>query len=185
MSDNKFAPMMQEITSMLASVDEAEISRLRKEIADAKRVFVAGCGRSGCMVRAFANRLMHFGKPVFVVGETTTPAAAAGDLLLIGSGSGETESLVIHAKKAGVLGMRIALITIRPQSIIGSLAQAIVCIPASTPKDPNYAGSKSIQPGGTLFEQCLLLVLDRIIVDMMTEKGVSYDTMFKLHANLE
>ncbi len=46
--------------------------------------------RSGLMMRVFAMRLMHMGFESHVVGETLTPAVEKGDLLVIGSGSGET-----------------------------------------------------------------------------------------------
>ena len=57
-------------------------------------------------------RLMHMGKQVYVVGEIVTPSIQQGDLLLIVSGSGETESLVAMAKKAKRLGATIATVTI-------------------------------------------------------------------------
>ena len=64
------------------------------------RIFVAGAGRSGLCMRAFGMRLMHLGKTVYVVGETTTPSIAATDLLILGSGSGRTASLLAMAEQA-------------------------------------------------------------------------------------
>jgi D-arabinose 5-phosphate isomerase GutQ len=40
----------------------------------AKRIFVAGAGRSSFAARAFSNRLMHLGFSVWFVGEPTTPS---------------------------------------------------------------------------------------------------------------
>ena len=45
-------------------------------------------------------RLMHMGISSYVVGETCTPNIKEGGLLVICSGSGETKSLVNHAKKS-------------------------------------------------------------------------------------
>jgi 6-phospho-3-hexuloisomerase len=52
------------------------------------------------MMRAFAMRLMHIGFQVHVAGDVTTPAIRGGNLLIIGSGSGETSGLVSMAAKA-------------------------------------------------------------------------------------
>lgn len=62
-------------------------------ILKADRIFVAGAGRSGFVARAFANRLMHMGLTVFFVGEPTTPAIKAGDLLVIGPEAERQEAL--------------------------------------------------------------------------------------------
>ena len=63
-------------------------------------MFCAGAGRSGFQVKGFAMRLMHMGISSYVVGETCTPNIKEGGLLVICSGSGETKSLVNHAKKS-------------------------------------------------------------------------------------
>ena len=51
------------------------------------------------MIRGLAMRLMHMGYTSFVVGETITPAIQPGDLLVIASGSGSTETLTVIAEK--------------------------------------------------------------------------------------
>ncbi len=70
----------------------------------AQRVFVAGEGRSGFMAKAFAMRLMHLGLPVHVVGETTTPSVADGDVVVGVSGSGTTAGTVRVAEQAVKVG---------------------------------------------------------------------------------
>ena len=166
-------------------MDDAQAESLADHILQANSIFVAGAGRSGLGIKAFAMRLMHIGYQVHVVGEITTPNIKEGDLLLIGSGSGETQSLVSMAKKAKSLGAKVALVTIFPQSTIGSCADCIVKIDAPTPKSALANESKSIQPMGSLFEQCLLLLLDIIILKLMDRSGKDSDTMFTRHANLE
>jgi 6-phospho-3-hexuloisomerase len=52
------------------------------------------------MVKAFAMCLMQMGIDAYVVGETVTPNLEKEDLLIIGSGSGETKSLVPVADPA-------------------------------------------------------------------------------------
>ena len=80
----------KEVADNLSRVDPEATEALLEAIREAKRVFFAGRGRSLLMLRGLAMRLMHLGLCVYVTGETVTPAAGPGDLLLIGSGSGET-----------------------------------------------------------------------------------------------
>jgi 6-phospho-3-hexuloisomerase len=42
-----------------------------------------------------------------------------------------------------------------------------------------------MQPMGALFEQCLLLVLEGVVVRLMQMRGADSDDMFQRHANLE
>jgi 6-phospho 3-hexuloisomerase len=53
-----------------------------------KKIFVIGMGRSGFVGRAFAVRLMNLGFNVYFLGETITPAAEKGDLMIAISGTG-------------------------------------------------------------------------------------------------
>ncbi|MCG6198002.1 SIS domain-containing protein, partial [Anoxybacillus sp. LAT_38] len=70
----------------------------------------------------------------YVVGETVTPTFEKDDLLIIGSGSGETKSLVSMATKAKSIGGAVAAVTIFPESTIGQLADLVITLPGS-PKD--------------------------------------------------
>lgn len=177
--------ILRELEETLGKVDADRAEYFAQMVLAAPRVFVTGCGRSGLMVRAFAMRCMHFGKKVYVLGDVTTPSLHAGDLLIIASGSGETASLVSHAKKAKKLGGNLAAVTIYPESTIGTLADCAVKIDASTPKSEREAHATSIQPMGSMFEQSLLLFLDAAIVRMMELSGKTADEMFLNHANLE
>ena len=175
----------RELERTLAAISADDVERLVDLVLGARRVFVAGAGRSGLAVKAFAMRLMHLGFEAHVVGETATPGMGADDLLLIGSGSGETGSLVAMAEKVRQLGGRLALVTIVADSRIGQLAEVVVSIPAPSPKARVDHGVASIQPMGSLFEQSLLIVLDVIVLRLMEQKGVGSAAMFERHANLE
>lgn len=180
-----FEPILQELRATLARVEEGAIRQFIERIAGARRLFLAGSGRSGFMVRSFAVRLMHLGCPAYVVGETVTPGIEPGDLLILGSGSGETPSLRVLAEKAEKLAVPIALVTASPRSSIGKLADVVVTVPAPTPKAVQAPAPPSIQPMGTLFEQCLLLLFDLVVLRLMERKGISAQAMFARHANLE
>jgi 6-phospho-3-hexuloisomerase len=173
-----------ELTTALQSVNPDAVANLRRDILQTRRIFVIGMGRSGLRMRAFAMRLMHLDRAVHVVGDVTTPAIGAGDLLLIGSASGRTASLVSYAQKANELNAQVTLITIASESPIGKYADSIVQIAASSPKIAS-GGTESIQPMGSLFEQALGMLLDIVIMQLMDDLGIDAEAMFSRHANLE
>lgn len=176
--------ILQELERTLQKVQPGELEALAAQLAKAEKVFVAGAGRSGLMMRAFAMRLMHMGFRAYVVGETVTPGIAEGDLLLIGSGSGETKTLASMAAKAQGIGASVALVTIMPESALGRLANTVVVIPAAT-KESTSGAALSRQPMGTLFEQSLLLLLDTVVLNLMESMELEGTAMFRNHANLE
>jgi 6-phospho-3-hexuloisomerase len=151
----------------------------------ASKIFVSGVGRSGLVLKAFGMRLMHLGFHVHVVGETTTPGITPKDLLLIGSGSGTTRTLIVIANEARTAGAKVVLVTGRTESPIGQVADIVLTIPVSTPKVANPAYLQSVQPMGSLFEQAMLLTLDALILLLMTNMKQDSGSMFTRHANLE
>ena len=74
--------------------------KLADAILAAETIFVAGAGRSGLAMKSFAMRLMHMGFDTYVVGETVTPSITDKAVLLIGSGSGSTSSLVSQCEQS-------------------------------------------------------------------------------------
>jgi 6-phospho-3-hexuloisomerase len=151
----------------------------------ADRIFIAGKGRTGFQMQAFAMRLMHLGLKVHVIGEVTTPAIKVGDLLVIGSSSGQTESLVAFASKAEVLGISIAALTANRESLIAKSAEAHVYIPAPSHKVKGSEASRKVLPMGGLFEASLGIVVNLFVVQMMAQLGVTEEEMVTRHANLE
>jgi 6-phospho-3-hexuloisomerase len=180
---------VDELRRLLAGVEARQVEGLVDALDAARAVFVAGSGRSGLAMRAFAMRLMHMGIAAHVVGEVTAPAFAPADLLVVGSGSGATATLVPLSEKAKSLGGRLALLTTNPASPIARAADVIVLIPAPTPKAqgalPAAAGVSSAQPMASLFEQGLWVLLDSCIMILMKKKGLDTGQMFSRHANLE
>lgn len=175
----------QELADTLALVSPQEGEALTGLILGAKKILVAGAGRSGFAAKAFAMRLMHMGFAVYVCGETVTPNLEADDLFLVASGSGETGSLVSMTQKARAIGAAIATVTTNPAGTIASLADVVAVIPAPSPKVETGNGLRTIQPMGSLFEQCCLLFLDCVILRLMEQRGDSSGHMYTRHANLE
>ncbi|GAE35909.1 6-phospho-3-hexuloisomerase [Halalkalibacter akibai] len=176
--------IIRELQHASEQIQDEQAELLVNDIIGANKIFVAGAGRSGFMAKSFAMRMMHMGIQAFVVGETVTPSLEKDDLLIIGSGSGETKTLVSMAEKAASIGAKIAVVTIHPESTIGKLADVIVALPGA-PKDQTTSSYQTIQPMGSLFEQTLLLFFDALIVRFMEKKELDTQTMYGKHANLE
>ena len=137
------------------------------------------------MIKAFAMRLMHIGFESYVVRETVTPSIIKGDLLVIGSGSGETESLLCIAKKAKKIGVDVALVTIFSHSSIGKYADVSVTVPAPAAKVDREIGVSSVQPKGSLFEQSMLIFFESVIILLMKKIDMDPSMIMTYHANLE
>ncbi|WJH36103.1 6-phospho-3-hexuloisomerase [Paenibacillus sp. CC-CFT747] len=183
-TDQYLAAILDELGRARDAVAGEPAEALAEAILSARQVFVAGAGRSGLMGRAFAMRLMHLGVDAYVPGDTVTPALGAGDLLLAGSGSGETKSLTAMAQKARALSARVALVTVTPESTLGRLADLTVTLPGAA-KEETGLQRTTVQPMGSLFEQTLLLFYDALLLRLMEKKGVDGAAMMSRHANLE
>lgn len=177
--------ILEELTENAKQISSSSLEKFADEIIKARRIFVAGAGRSGFVARGFANRLMHLGLEVFFVGEPTTPAIREGDLLIIGSGSGETGSLIVMADKAKKAGASVVTVTIHPEASIGKVCENSIVIPGATPKSKLKNTSNSVQPMGNAFEQMSWIVYDAVVMILMKKLEKTEEEMFKNHANLE
>ncbi|MGE6629174.1 6-phospho-3-hexuloisomerase [Bacillus sp. NPDC077027] len=184
MTSDYLRAIVTEISDAFSHLHDEEIESLLTSMLSAEKVFVAGAGRSGFMGKSFAMRLMHIGVNAYVIGETVTPTFTDKDLLIVGTGSGKTESLLQMTKKAKTIGGTVAVVTISTDSPIAGIADHVVQLSGS-PKDQPKGETQTIQPMGSLFEQSLLLVYDAIILRLMKIKGLDTHQMYGNHANLE
>lgn len=176
--------ILKEIDEILSTIIEEEIRLLIDEILRAKKIIVIGAGRVGMTARGFAMRLGHLGLQSYTTSDATIPAIGKEDLLIVCSGSGETQAvydLALIGKKHGV---RILAITSNPKSRIGKLANLVVRLKAPTKLDKNNK-IRSIQPMTTLNEQCLMLFFDAIVLELMEELKETNESMWGRHSNLE
>jgi 6-phospho-3-hexuloisomerase len=184
--DSLVEQILTEVTHCARQVSAESLTQAGALMESSARIFVAGAGRSGLCMKALGMRLMHLGKTVHVVGETTTPSIATDDLLILGSGSGRTASLLAMAEKAQRVGAQVLLFTTDATSPLAGLSNLRVVIPAPSLKTvEGISGHISVQPMGTLFEQSMLILCDSLILGLMQRTGVSAAQMFERHANLE
>lgn len=172
-----------EISGTVAKLDELQLARVASHLAHPGRVFVAGAGRSGLVLRMAAMRLMHLGLTVHVAGDTTTPAIASGDVLLVASGSGTTSGVVKSAETAARAGARIAAFTTNPDSPLAGLADSVVIIPAAQKTD--HGSTVTRQYSGSLFEQALFLATETIFQSLWDNDAQPAEELWLRHANLE
>jgi 6-phospho-3-hexuloisomerase len=175
--------IIQENQQLAEKLDLTAAGAIIPLIQQAERIFVVGAGRTGLALKAAAMRLMHLGLTVFVVGETTTPAIKAGDLLLAGSGSGTTSTIVKAAEKAAAVGAQILAISTTTDSPLAALATQLLVLPAAQKQD--HGGTISQQYAGSLFEQSVLLLTDAIFQTLWALDGTPTEELWKRHANLE
>jgi len=180
----KINKIIEEISLVLKSVDENQIDELIPEILNANTIVVCGAGRVGMAIRGFGMRLGHLGLKAFTLGDSTVPSISEGDLFLVSSGSGETQTiydLVVIAKNNKA---KVALITGNPESRMGRLADKIIQIKAPSKTKP-VEGFTSVQPMTTLNEQSLGIFFDALVLKLMDRMGETHDTMWARHSNLE
>jgi len=172
--------VLLEVASILGRISDDLSKAFVRELARCKSVYITGVGRSGLVVQAFGQRLMHLGFDVHLAHEITAPAIRRGDLLVACSGTGTTLLPHYMARKAKRIGARVVSLTARPDSPLARLSHLTVPIPA-----PLERGRETRQPARSLFEQVLFLYLDSVILTAMHELKIPGRKIRRRHANLE
>lgn len=183
----------EEVLEVSNDLSAEQVDGLVQALLKSKRIFVIGAGRSGLVARAFAMRLMHLGLDTFVIGETTTPALHAEDVLVAVSGSGETSLVVSAANIAKKIGAKLATVTSYPKSALARMSDFVVTLPGRTKTETTsdfmhrelrgeYA---PVAPLGTLFEIAALIFLDAVITGLMTALGKKEEDLRVRHATIE
>ena len=176
--------ILKEIGEVLSSVDGDEVKDLVNSLTAANKIVVCGAGRVGMATRGFGMRLGHLGLDAHTLGDSTVPAIGKGDLFLVSSGSGETQTIYDLAQIAKNNEATLILVTGNPDSKIGLIADKIVQINAPS-KTKVVDGFSSIQPMTTLNEQCLGIFFDAVVLKLMDKMGETHESMWKRHSNLE
>lgn len=174
----------KEISATLDNIAPEEVEQLVAAIEIAERVFFVGVGRVLLSLEGIAKRLAHLGVQTVIVGQITEPAITERDLLVVGSGSGESSLPLAIAKKAKSFGTTVAHIGSNVNSSMKEYTDIFVRIPVQT-KLALPGEIPSVQPMTSLFEQSLLLLGDSIALMMVEEKNIDMHSLWQYHANLE
>ena len=169
--------IVRELTAVFDCLPRETAEKAARAILTHERIFTAGAGRSGLMLKAFAMRLMQMGKTVYVAGETVTPAVGKGDLVFLASASGSTQSVLYSARTAKEAGADLFVVTASVDSPLTAIHSADVVLQCGSKE--NAAGSEQVL--GSLFEQALLLWCDAVVLALSPDP----ERMRERHANLE
>jgi len=182
--ENARSMILGEIRIALGAIDAKMVEEMIEMICSAEKIFVIGVGRVLLMMQAFAKRLNHIGINANYVGAIDEPAITEKDVLIVGSGSGETAVPVAIARIAKKHGARIIHIGSNAKSTVGEVADLFVRIPCRT-KLNREDEIDSKQPMSSLFEQSLLLFGDIVAFMIIKRKNLDIKALWCKHANLE
>lgn len=169
--------ILRDLKDVLGAVPQNESDEFLEAIVGARRVFMYGLGRSGLVARMFGMRLVHLGRDATIVGDTTTPAIRAADLLIVCSRSGASPILRHAVGLAHKKGARAAAVVGVADNPVARKADLVVRLPLEAARGDR-------QPMGTLFEQALHLYLDATVVRLMAKLGKTVEEMQEIHSNL-
>ena len=181
-----YKKILNEYEQVFQKLDESNMRDFIEEIKAHDTIFLIGVGREGMATRAFAMRLMHMGKEVHWIWDDTTPAIQEGDLLIATLGDGRIGHINYICERAKEVGAFLYVVTGSPSGETAkNLADKVFFVPAAV-----YRGTDdvvaSFQPMGNLFEQCLLILFDIIIMTLVDETpGLSFEKMSNRHRNVE
>ncbi|MBT3279203.1 MAG: SIS domain-containing protein [Phycisphaerales bacterium] len=168
--------LLERVDAAVAQADWSSFTDLIDMVLDAKRSFVSGAGRSGLVARMFGMRLMHAGITAHIPGETITPAAAEGDLLVAISCTGSTGFTDYLAQRAKEFGAKVCVITTEADSPLAKLADHVVTIPVDV---------NDIVLRAAVFEHTAIVCLDAVFNILSERFHVDNNVFRSRHANLE
>lgn len=177
--------VLSELDTVFSNVKEESVLEMVEAICQAEKVFVTGVGRVLLMMQAFVKRLNHLGIEANFVGAINEPAITDKDLLIVGSGSGESAVPLAIMKIARKYHARILHIGSNPNSSMKEYEDIFVRIPCRTKLNlEDEIDSQQVM--SSLFEQSLLLLAD-IAALLIVEKKEIHDlhALWQKHANLE
>lgn len=176
--------ILDELSNCLSTVNEEDVRTFMLMLDNAERVFFVGVGRVLLSLQAMAKRFYHLGIDTHIVGDITEPAITDRDLLIVGSGSGESKIPVAIAQIAAEKGVHIVHIGSNPLSSLAPITSLMIRIPVQT-KLYLEDEIKSQQVMSSLFEQSLLIFGDAVALMWVRQRQIDLHELWQYHANLE
>ncbi len=176
--------VLNECERSLMAISEEDTEEFINILNAANSIFFVGVGRVLLSLEALAKRLAHIGFDTHIVGEITEPAIKKGDVLIVGSGSGESMFPRLVAEKAKNFGAVIVMIGSNRASSIARLADYMIRVPTNTKLQLDDE-IKSEQIMTSLFEQFLLLYGDIVAKIIVEKNNIDISSLWQYHANLE
>jgi 6-phospho-3-hexuloisomerase len=154
---NNIKDIFSEIEQCLVNVTDDHVAQVSEQINTAQNIITIGAGRMGYSLKAFSMRLSHLGFKSYHLGDTNTPRTGENDLIIFGSGSGETKSVVEMANVAYASGSKIISFTHEPSSSVAKLSTLVVPL--------RKIESKQIMK--SVYEQATYILYDKICYDIV------------------
>jgi 6-phospho-3-hexuloisomerase len=180
----RYQEVLTEIQKVLNSSTFDSCPEFVRRILSANTIVLYGAGRVGLAMQAFAKRLRHAGFNSFYLQDCTVPSTGPGDVFIVGSGSGSTPSVVAVAEVAKQKGLDVILLSANPTSRLNEISSCTILVNAPT-KYSQLKENESIQPMTTLFEQSLSILLDCLILEIMTLRSETSESMKNRHNVIE
>lgn len=184
--EEMYTTILKEHKEVYEKLDQNSMREFIDTVKKHDRIFLIGVGREGMATRAFAMRLMHMGKEIHWIWDDTTPGIEKGDLVIATLGDGKIGHINYICERAKEAGGIIYVVTGSPSGDTAkNLADKVFFVPAAV-----YRGTDdvvpSFQPMGNLFEQCLLIVFDMVVMTIVEETpDLSFEKMSHRHRNVE
>lgn len=176
--------VLSECEKALMNINYRQIEEYLQYVLNAEKVFFVGVGRVMLALQCIAKRYAHLGIHAVVVGEITEPAITPKDVLIVGSGSGETLFPLGIARKANSIGAKVVHIGSNPNSSMTEVEDLFVRIPVES-RAKAADEIHSVQPMTSLFEQSLLLFGDITAMMIVEDRKINVGDLWQYHANLE
>lgn len=176
--------ILAEYEQVFEKINQHNIRDFIETIKSHNRIFLIGVGREGLATRAFAMRLMHMGKEVHWIWDDTAPGICPGDLVIATLGDGEIGHISYVCERAKEAGGLVYAVT---GSLKGKTVKEldVLFVPAAVYRGTDDVVS-SFQPMGNLFEQCLFILFDMIVMTIVEEMpDLSFEKMLGRHRNVE
>ncbi len=185
MSARSTALILEELGAALSRLDEQTYEVFLQELmTPGRRILLMAVGRVMISLKAWVKRLAQLDIDINYVGSENEMPLHQGDLLIVGSSSGESALPVQIASIAKKIGAKVAYVGCSPQSTVAGLADTKLILLGRT-KFGAETEFQSRQPMSTLFEQQLFLLCDVIALDIMQRRGWTEEDIKSRHANME
>ncbi|MBI5723711.1 MAG: SIS domain-containing protein [Planctomycetes bacterium] len=168
--------LLEHISDVMDKVNWPDLFKLVDMLPKVARTFVTGAGRSGLVARSFVMRLMHAGLRAYIPGETITPPATKGDLLVAISCTGQTGMTDYVANRGRKIGCQVVAITASPKSALAGHVHKVIHIPVAL---------SDIVLRAAVFEHATSLCLDAVFNVLSDRLKIDAKAFQSRHANLE
>lgn len=176
--------ILNEINVSINAIKIEDIQKIIEAINNAEKIFCVGVGRVKIALSAWCKRLAHLGYKICLVGDLTEPSFGKQDLLIIGSGSGNSIIPVAIAQKAKQIGGKVLHIGTNDQGNVSQFSDTFIKIPVSSKQTKeNKIISKQLMT--SLFEQTLFILGDIVTLSIANQGDKDIDNYWEYHATLE